>query len=198
MGDYTTIASVGDTIIELLRENLKDLINPDSIVMISPGEIKGNDSVRLSLFLYQILENASIKNREMIKTGPQTLKYPPMTLDLYYMLTSYPSSGIQDMTERTKEEHSVLGRAMQILSDNAILKGPSLKGSLTDDNEELHITLTRLDMDDITNIWSTFKEKPFRPSVCYLVTPVMIDSTRKKEAKHVEKLIIKDFVIGKR
>lgn len=185
MADYTVIASVGDTLIELLRENMKDLIAPDTIAMISPGEIEGKDSVRLSLFLYQVIENAHMKNKEMLKIDSTRLKYPPITLDLYYMLTSYPSSGIQDKTERTKEEHSVLGRAMQILNDNSIVKGSALRGNLAETDEELHMTLTVLSLDDTTKIWTTFQDKPFRPSVCYLVTPVMIESSRVEEAKRV-------------
>lgn len=185
MADFAIIASVGDTLIELLRENMKNLIAPDSIVMISPGEIEGKDSVRLSLFLYQVIENAYMKNQEMLKIDSTRLKYPPMTLDLHYMLTSYPSPGIQDTTERTKEEHSVLGRAMQILNDNSILKGSVLRGSLTENNEELHMTLTTMSLDEMTKIWTTFQDKPFRPSVCYLVTPVKIDSGHEPEIRRV-------------
>jgi len=185
MADYTAIASVGDTLIELLRENMIDLITSDTIAMISPGEIEGKDNVRLSLFLYQVLENAHMKNKEMLKIDSTRVKYPPITLELYYMMTSYPSHGIQDKTERTKEEHSVLGRAMQILNDNPIVKGSALRGNLAENNEELRMTLTTLNLDDITKIWTTFQDRPFRPSVCYLVTPVKIESTREEETKRV-------------
>ena len=43
-------------------------------------------------------------------------------------------------------------------------------------DEEMHITITSLSLDDMTKIWSTFPNKPFRTSVCYVVTPVRIDS----------------------
>jgi hypothetical protein len=195
MSDYTAIADVSETLIELLRDHMEDLISRDSIVLISPGEIEGNDSVRLSLFLYQIIENVHLKNREMQIQDPSKLKYPPLTLDLLYMLTSYPSSGIQDKTERTKEEHSILGRAMRILYDNAILSGSTLAGSLTENNEELHITIFPLTLDDMTKIWTTFQDKPFKPSICYLVTSVKIESTREKEAKRVVERKLDKYVM---
>ena len=185
IADFAVIADVGETLIELLRENMKDLINPDSIMLISPGDIEGSDTVRLSLFLYQITENAHLKNQEMMNIGSTGLKNPPLTFDLYYMLTSHPSTGIQDKTERTKEEHSVLGKAMQVLNDNSLLKGSVLRGSLAENNEELRMTLTTLNLDDMTKIWTTFQDKLFRPSLCYLVTPVKIDSSREKQVKRV-------------
>ena len=193
MADFAVIADVGETLIELLRENMKDLITADSIILISPGDIEGNDNVRLSLFLYQVIENAHMKNQEMMNSGSTRLRYPPLILDLNYMLTSHPSPGIQDKTERTKEEHSVLGRAMQILNDNSILKAPVLRGSLAAHNEELHITQTSLNLDDMTKIWTTFQDTIFRPSICYLVTPVRIDSTREELVTRVveRKIVVK-------
>ena len=185
MSEYTAIADVGETLIDFLRGAMGDMISPNSIVLFSPGEIEDNDDVRLSLFLFQVNENIHMKNQEMQIVDPTRLKYPPLNLDLYYMLTSYPSSGIQDKTERTKEEHSILGRAMQVIYDNAILHGSVLRGSLAENNEEIHITQFPLNLDDMTKIWTTFQDKPFRPSICYIVTPTKIESTRERETQRV-------------
>ena len=185
MSDYRAIADVGETLIELLRDNMQDLIpRRQSIVMASPGEIETNDDVRLSLFLYQVLENIHLKNQEMQIRDPTTLTFPPIVLDLYYMFTSYPS-GIQDITERTREEHSILGRAIQIINDNSVLAGSVLKGNLDVNGYELHITLTPVSLDDMTKMWTTFPGKPFRSSICCLVTPVMIDSGREITVQRV-------------
>ena len=185
MSEYTAIADVGETLIDFLRGAMGDMISPNSIVLFSPGEIEDNDDVRLSLFLFQVNENIHMKNQEMQIVDPTRLKYPPLNLDLYYMLTSYPSSGIQDKTERTKEEHSILGRAMQVIYDNAILHGSVLRGSLAENNEEIHITQFPLNLDDMTKIWTTFQDKPFRPSICYIVTPTKIESTRERDTQRV-------------
>jgi hypothetical protein len=185
MSDYRAIADIGETLIELLRDNMQDLIpRRQSIVMASPGEIETNDDVRLSLFLYQVLENVHLKNREMQIKDPTTLVYPPIVLDLYYMLTSYPS-GVQDISERTKEEHSILGRVIQIISDNAILTGSVLKGCLARNGHDLHITLSPLSLDDMTKMWTTFPGKTFRSSICCLVTPVIIDTKREITVQRV-------------
>ncbi|WP_298685462.1 DUF4255 domain-containing protein [uncultured Methanomethylovorans sp.] len=184
MSDHRAIADVGETLIELLKDNMKDLIPADSIILASPGEIDSKDNVRLSLFLYQILENAHLKNQEMQVPDPAKVMFPPQILELYYMLTSHVSSGEQDKTEKALEEHRVLGRALQVLHDNSILSGSLLKGSL-DRSDELHIALTSPTLDDLTKIWTTFAGRPFRPSVCYVVTPVRIDSTRTMSVQRV-------------
>lgn len=185
MSDYRAIADVGETLIELLRDNMQDLIpRRQSIVLASPGEIETNDDVRLSLFLYQVIENIHLKNQEMQIRDPTTLTFPPIVLDLYYIFTSYPS-GIQDITERTREEHSILGRAIQIINDNSVLAGSVLKGNLDVNGYELHITLASVSLDDMTKMWTTFPGKPFRSSVCGLVTPVMIDSGREITVQRV-------------
>jgi len=185
MSDYRAIADIGETLIELLRDNMQDLIpRRQSIVMASPGEIEENDDVRLSLFLYQVLENVHLKNRDMQIKDPKTLVFPPVALDLYYMLTSYPS-GVQDISERTKEEHSILGRVIQILNDNAVLTGSVLKGGLARNGHDLHITLSPLSLDDMTKMWTTFPGKTFRSSICCLVTPVIIDTKREITVQRV-------------
>lgn len=198
MSDYRAIADVGETLIALLKDNMKDLIPADSIILASPGDIDAKDNVRLSLFLYQIFENAHLKNQEMQVTDPTKVTFSPQILELYYMLTSHVSSGEQDKTEKTLEEHKVLGRAMQVLHDNSILSGSFLKGNLNR-NDELHIALTSPTLDDLTKIWTTFAGRPFKSSVCYVVTPVRIDSTRTMSVQRVidKKLYYMQMVMKK-
>lgn len=185
LSNYKAIADVGNTLIEFLRDKMENFgVARKSIVLFSPGEIESNDDIRISLFLYQVLENAHLKNREMQARDPNTLAFPPLTLELYYMLTSHVSSG-DDKTARSLEEHTVLGRAISILHDNSVLRGSVLKGDLNE-NDELHITTTSLNFDDLTKIWTTFPNKPFRPSVCYVVTPVKIDSERETGVQRVK------------
>lgn len=185
MSDYTVIADVGETLTYLLRESMQGLITPASIVLSSPGEFEGQDYPRLSLFLYQVVENAHLKNQERQALNSTTLQYPPLTLDLYYMLTSYGSPQIADRTDRAIEEHKVLGRAMQVFYDNAIIRGSVLKGSLAGTSEELRLTHHPIPLEELNRLWNSFPDKPYKTSVCYLVTPVRIDATRQMEVRRV-------------
>lgn len=193
MASDSAITDVGLTLIEVLRDRMGDLVDPDEIALASPGTIGNGNEARLTLFLYRITENADLKNARRQAIDPTTAGDPPfhrpspLALDLYYLLTAHPATGGGDETERSGQQHLVLGRAMQVLHDNAILRGSELKDSLAYDpeegrpEEEVRITVEPTDspaMDDLVNLWGTFPDQPFQPSLSYLVSPVRIDSKR--------------------
>ncbi|TFH40676.1 MAG: DUF4255 domain-containing protein [ANME-2 cluster archaeon] len=190
MSSYTAIEDAGITLLNLLKNNMKDMgdiIPPESIdtsiVLGSPGKAEEMDGIRISLFLYQIIENIHLKNQEMQRIGISIENYPPISLDLYYMLTAHPGTQNQrDITESTKQEHRILGRAIQILHDNSTVKMETIDPDI---KEEWHIVLNPLSLDDMTKIWTTFQGKSMRPSVCYLVTPIQIHSEREKIVQRV-------------
>jgi hypothetical protein len=191
MADFTVIADVGATLIKLLQDNMGDLIDsPNYIVLGSPANVE-DTSTRLSLFLYQVEENEYLKNQEPWQVDPAELRYKPLTLDLFYMMTAF--SSLDDLTEKNIEEHKILGRAMQIFYDNAILRGSALQGSLEGTDHELRITLTLMSMENITQLWNSFgnaEVKPYKPSIFYQVTPVPVDSTRQRD---IQRVIEKDM-----
>jgi hypothetical protein len=146
-------------------------------------------NIRLTLFLYGVGENPHLKNQDFPEPDPYRIQYPPLTLDLYYILTTYASTQVPDLTERTLEEHRILGRAMRVLYDNAILRGTILQGRLAGRDEELRVTLNPLSLDELNKIWTSFPNRSYRPSVGYLVTPAAIDSVRTNDTGRV---IIRD------
>jgi hypothetical protein len=172
----TAIADVGATLLRLLRDNMGDLIAPASIVLLSPGDVQ-DPNVRLSIFLYSVIENAQLKNEEPI-LNLNSFKFPPLLVDLYYLLTAYASNQFPDQTEQTLEQHRILGRAMRILYDNSILGGSILQGSMAGTAQELRIVANPISLDDLNQIWSTFRDLGYRLSISYLITPVRIDSVR--------------------
>ena len=192
MSSENVISDVGETLIYLLRENMRDLIPSDSIVLLSPADEIGQD-VRLSLRMYHIVENPYMRNQVVSNIHPNELQYPPLVLDLYYLLTSYSSNS--DLTERTLEEHKILGKAMRIFYDNAILSGSILRGGLSESNEELRITLNQMALTDLTGIWQAMPNQQFKPSLSYHVTPITIDSRRKTSTTRVKERNLRYYQI---
>lgn len=195
MSDYTVIGDVGETLISVLRENMSDLLDESSIVLFSPGEPPGTTEIRLMLFLYAIRENEHMKNQNVQYRNLDNSVRPPLSLDLYYMLTPYPSNTITDLTERIKDAHWILGRAMRIFYDHSILKGSILKGSLAGSNDELHIVQTTLSIQDVSQIWNTFKDAFYRLSVFYLVTSANIDAVRMTGSRRVTERVLDKYSI---
>lgn len=179
IGDYTVIADVGATIVKLLREQMvpEPITRPELIGLASPAD-KGD--LQLSLFLYNIQEHEN-RRTEMVDDGSGSLKYPPMALDLHYLLTAYSNA---DLHSKMIDEHRIIGKALQLLHDHSVLRGSVLQGTLASQSEELRLVLDNVPSETMINYWN-FSDMPYKMSVSFRVSPVLIDSTRTKNAPRV-------------
>jgi Pvc16 N-terminal domain len=182
----SSIADVGETLIDLLRAELAALITqPVEIALLSPAEAAQAGNVRLSVFLYSLSPVAELRNEPDVLVTLSETALPPLPLDLYYLLTAYPPPpGMVTPTERTLEAHVLLGAAMRVLHDNGTLTGSVLRGALPRD-EELRVSFQPITVEDLTRIWSVFPNTAFQPSVSYLLTPVKLGSQRRTTAQRV-------------
>jgi len=178
MSDYTVLAEVGESLVGVLWQEIQldaqvnALIDNESRISLeSPADLTGNDSVRLSIYLYRIVEDPNTKNRFAVQGNGAQLRKPPLSLDLYYLVT--PLVGLP------REQQIVLGKVMQVLYDRAILEGPDLVGSLVAAGEELRIILNPVSLEETARVWQAL-EMSYRLSVCYVVRVAMVDSTRQQ------------------
>jgi hypothetical protein len=180
MSAYTVIRDVGETLKKLLEDASWAGISPKpEIAFKSPKEIKdaGGSTNKVSLFLYQIVENFHLKNEELQRTSDAELCPPPLALDLFYLVTPY--------SNEPADEKLILGKVIQVFFDNAVLSGTVLQGALSGTDEEIKLLFNPISLDDLTKIWNTFQDVPYKLSVSYMVTPVRIDSTRKMSIQRV-------------
>ena len=176
------IRDVGETLIELLRNDPVVTIPPGQIALVSPAEANAS-GVRLTLFLYSISPVAEYRNE--CEVPGNTIGDEPvcLPLNLYYLLTAF--SPPQDPTNRSLDSELLLGQAMQVFFDNGCLTGSLLRGDLPRD-DELRLTLQPISIEDLTRVWSVFPDTSLQPSVSYLVTPVRLRrSTRTRGGAHV-------------
>lgn len=178
MSDYSIIAELGDSLVSVLFSELnadpqlKGLIDSeDRISLESPADLENNNSVRLSIYLYRIVENPYLKNRFPLEGRGGAQKKPPLTLDLYYLLTP--------LVGTPREQQIVLGKSMQTLYDRAILEGPDLEGSLGQSGEELRLVLNSVSLEELTRVWQAL-EIPYRLSVCYIARVAIVDSEQER------------------
>ncbi|MFC5468667.1 DUF4255 domain-containing protein [Cohnella suwonensis] len=188
IGGYTVIADVGSSLLKLLREQLSPdpVPRPDLIGMASPVD-KGD--LVLSLYLCSIRENGEARRNELQPQGG-ILRFPPLAVDLQYLLTAHSTA---DLHTRTLDEHRVLGKAMQVLYDNSVLRGSYLEGSLAENNEELRITSESYSTEQLTQLWQ-FGDNPYKLSLVYRVGPVLLESNRVKPGTRVleRKITLRD------
>jgi len=160
----------------------KQLVTSEqNIVMSNPAQsLAGQQNVvrQVSWWLYQIVPNEFLRNspdvRRRVQADDTTQFYPPLALDLLYLLTPSTGSDIGDQ--------QVLGRAMQVFHDQSILRMVSTQDPTR--AEELHVSLAPRTISELAEVWEAMQQ-PYRLSVCYEVRVVRIDSSRQIPAGRV-------------
>jgi hypothetical protein len=175
MSDYTAVGDVGASLLDVLWRTMhadgvvSGLIDSaDRLSLKSPYELKDDNHVRLSVYLYRIVEDAYTKNQHPVPGTAGRLRKPPLTLDLHYLVTPLVGEPV--------DQQYVLGKVLQVLYDHATLAGPDLVGHLAGSAVELRVILNPVTLEETTRIW-TAMEMSYRLSICYVVRVALIDST---------------------
>ena len=118
MADFSIISDVSNEVLKLLRENIcPELIqSPESIALAAPTD--KNADFQLGLYLYDIQELREYQQQDMIRLRGNMTQYPPKPLTLYFALYMNTKSQLMSNVEN---EQRILGRAIQVLMDHAIL-----------------------------------------------------------------------------
>jgi hypothetical protein len=171
VSDHRAIGAVSASIRDLLVARMD---TPVSVTIAPPDvDVAPITKGRINLFLYKIEENASLKNADIPGLGnPGSYGRPPLSLDLHYMLTAYGET-----EEEQVATHHLLGDAMRVLHDNAIIFPPELSPELRNEVEHVKLYLEPLSLEELSKIWTSVT-RPLRLSACYLVTVVRIESRK--------------------
>jgi hypothetical protein len=128
-----------------------------------------NDPPTVTLFLYQVLEDHSVRNRPKttrIVNGTALVRKQPLGLCLHYMVSAWGGD--------RHTEQRMLGRVLQVLYDDAVLDGPELAGVLAGTTASLHVSLAALELEDRARVWSAIGQT-YRLSVNYEVRVVDVE-----------------------
>jgi len=191
VSEYTVLAEVGESLVQVLWEEIQQdpqvsvlIDNENRISLESPFDLRDNDAVRLSIYLYRVVEDPNTKNRFPVAGNGGTVRKPPLTLDLHYLITP--------MVGAPREQQILLGKVMQVLYDRAILEGNDLAGSLAAVNEPLRIILNSVSLEETARVWQAM-EMSYRLSVCYMARVAILDSTRER---YIQPVLQKNSVYG--
>lgn len=181
MSSSSVIGDVTQTLEELLRD-AQVPGNMFDVSLKSPADEKVSPSMRpkVNLFLFRVSENPFAKNQDWQPVTPDTLRYPPLALNLSYVLTPY--------AENALDEQRIFGEAMRVLYENAIVPASALRGGLENTAEELKVDLCQLSLEQQTQVWNALGQ-PYRLSACYEVRMVLIDSATERVATRVSEPI---------
>ena len=170
MSASTAIGMVSASLRNLLVGEMR--LSPVLDVTILAPDEQGSGR-RVNLFLYKIMENSFLRNQDWTvrAEAPNQLVGAPLSLNLFYLLTPYAPN---DQLTGNATAHQILGEAMRVFYENAVVPKSYLDPGLQDAREQLQITSNALDPEELSRIWTTFSQ-PFRLSVLYQVHTVQLD-----------------------
>jgi len=175
--DLTVINDVSESIKQVIENNIEEL-PPNSVSFDSPSDVQKTGKTGVSLFLYKISENPDLKNQENIQLNSKKTRHLPITVDLSYLLTPF--------SQTRESEQIILAKIIQIFHDNPVMSGTILRNSLRKNGtEKLRVLLESLPLEQVNNLWGTFHDTPYKCSLSYLVTPVVIPSQIVEETVRV-------------
>ena len=162
---------------ETLRDRLDSAVAPLQLtgnVFVGPLDDADSRGAPLILFLYRMVPNASLRNREHripSNNGTQAVVFQnSLPLDLYFLVTVGTTPGSSEETLL-----KALGLAMQALQFDPDLTGPGFN------HETVRVTLDPLTTDEASRIWALFPTANYRTSIAYLASPVWIDPLEPEE-----------------
>ena len=173
--DYTVVSAVNDKLLALLRKHMIPgvLVSREEIGLCTP---KDHGDIVFGVYLYDIRENSDIRMTGLQACDSSHMQYPPIYLELSYMLTAYSAI---DLRYREEENHRLLTKAMQVLHDYPRLEG----------EDALHIEFQNLTVDQKSAVWHSLGGG-YRLSLFYKITPVKLESTIRREVARVQEIHI--------
>jgi hypothetical protein len=157
-----------------------------TVTILPPDRARGNNNAnQLNLFLYQVLPNAAWRNMNIpSQVALGETGNPPLALTLHYLLTAFG----RDNDTTLPFGHHLLGRAMSLLYDHAVLGADEIRAAtavslprsdLDRQVERVRITLQPMSLEEISKLWSGLVTQ-YRLSVGYEVSVTLIESALPK------------------
>jgi hypothetical protein len=166
---YTALSDTSKTIKEFLDYCLKPPKGfPDGnyrVLLENPEEMKNTKG--LSVWLYRVERDDHTLNMPPKKVNTSHIERIPLPFRLHYLVTPLVKG-------TTETEQTILGRVLQCLHDNPVIRGT---GSAL---VELNLRLEPLSLEEITRVWDALG-RSYQLSVSYEVSVVYIESGKQPE-----------------
>lgn len=178
---YTAIAEVSEAIVELIKKNVVPDIIPkaDLIGLCSPA---ANGDFLLGVYLYSIEESEKFRLSGRQNTQLYYQKYPPIVLDLYYMVTPYYKS---DVKFCARQEQIILGKVVQIINDNSSIFANS--------GQPVELEFINPSLDDRQKIWNG--NSAYKTSLFICARAVIVESSKVKKVSRVTDISVQTDVM---
>lgn len=189
MSDHRAIGSVSATLKYLIQAWVThDLGVSVNVVLTRPDTATATSTPTLSLFLYQVSPNPQLRQDELpTRRADGTLSgRPRLPLDLHYLLSVYGG-------ESALHPQVLLGSALRALHTFPVLTRDLVAAALADEIggsdthplydsdlarqvELVRLTPLRLDLEELSKLWSVMLQAPYAVSAAFQAGAVLIDA----------------------
>ena len=172
MADYPIIADVSGFIVRTLREKMcpEPIPSANNIEISSPAS-QDVDYI-VGLYLYDIREETDVAQPPAVRKGRVQLQKPPKPYALYYML--FINGGGQ-MGLKDPDIQKIIGKAAQIINDNASVLPSQLQTWLDTQEPPIVLSQAKISLEEKVRVWQAIN-KPYQISLFYKAAPVFLNS----------------------
>ena len=137
-----------------------------NVTGLSPDAVRPKEGPQLSLYLYHVDENNATESlfwtSQSQTAGGPPLKYQPLALDLYYLLSAYS-------LDNYAQEQQTMSIAMRVFHENPLVGGVGSDGLPW----ELTLSLERRSYDELSRLWQATTSS-MRLSAVYRAAVILI------------------------
>ncbi|HLO89145.1 MAG TPA: DUF4255 domain-containing protein [Nostocaceae cyanobacterium] len=190
MSNDVAIATVTATLKYILEEGVTRNGGAVEVTTLPPNtEGEGIPKLGVNLYLYRITPNMAMANSDLRPLRPkgELIKKFHSALDLHYLITFYGN-------DAKLEAQKLSGLVIRTLADNPILTpelitralalstDPDLgRSDLMEQTDRVRVTPNFLTNDELSKIWSTLVQTPYRLCLAYQASMVLLEGTRHGE-----------------
>lgn len=184
MSNYLAVATVTETLRQLLQAALDSDLPGGTVTMVRPeDQTNGPGGPAANLFLYNATPNAALRNNDLpTRRADGSLEVRPVAaLDLHYLL-SFTGNEAQlepqrllGISIRTLHARPMLTREMLMEALGNTTLGFLADSNLVEQIDLVKVTPASLSLQDLSNLWSVFFQRPYVLSVAYDASVVLIE-----------------------
>jgi len=180
MADYTALVEAGEALVELLRDNLtpEPISKRELISLCSPHESENN---QLTVFLYHVEEDQHNNQAGFSSVSKDEQRANPTRIHLNMLITAHSKAPSQ---LKEADQYRMIGAVVQVVKDNPILDRKYISGSFLESDDELHLSVERLNFDQMIKVWNN-TTSPYKLSVVIRIGSIAIESKRTRRISRV-------------
>jgi hypothetical protein len=170
--DYAAIRGASLSLRDLFKEHITD--DPDTTLNGIPVDLRSPRELELavttdalSVWLYRLILQPDLVNQPGRRIAPGETERLSTPLQLFYLITPMHSAPLT--------EHTLMGRAIQVIRDHGQLAGSALRGALAGTPTTMKLSLEMSGVAEQNTLWWSLQSQ-HRAAVSLIVEGVGIDS----------------------